>query len=172
MQASRITLGGEYAVNYGGKLRRLRAVEIVTTRDSKQTTNKVGGYIDDVRDDDGHLKLLYYEVANILDEANKYDALMKEKQAIADAAKAKEDARLAKQRRAILLLTKAIGVPAIVKDDAIKYGSPEYRRLNELREGPHIAESYSGLDVDPKAYDALIAYFEQAGVTLDEEVAA
>lgn len=161
MQASKITLGNEYAVAYDKKIHRFRATEITTQKSLHGTTNLIGGYINGVTDDDGKPKLIRFEVARILDEANKYEHLQAEKQREADAAKAKEDARLARLHKAGQLLGKAIGVHAIVNG----YGD----RTSEdkaAERGPRIEAYYNRVEVSEQALDQLIEYFEKQGVTL------
>lgn len=170
MQASRITFGKEYAVTYKGELKALRAIEMVTTRNSKGAENKVGGTIAGVFQEGDpaygkHLKMIYYPVADILDEIEKYQKLMDEKAQREAEAKAKEDAATAKKQKVAMLLAKAVGVN-VLPDTS--YGS-KYDR--SLKDGPCIVAGYSEVEINSKAYDAVIAYLEKQGVTLDNVVA-
>jgi hypothetical protein len=100
MQASKIKLGGEYAVRYDGELHSLRVTSLRSVRDYKGTTNYAVGLVIDAdgsaKEDENGTVSKSYKVEDILGPFEEYSDMVKArvaKRAAEDAAKkAREDA--------------------------------------------------------------------------------
>lgn len=155
MQANQIKFGKEYAVLYEGKLHALRVETMINERTSPTvSTNYVRGVITTLprSETTGLNKGATFKVADVKEEIEAYRELVEEKARQRAEAEAKQAAATAKKELAATLLAEAIGVPAILESKAANY--------RELADGPNVRATYGSIDINSKAFDALITFLK------------
>jgi len=81
MQASKLKLGGEYAIKYNGELRAIRVVSLNSIRNHKGTSNSVSGYVlnDDgssMEDADGRIIQATFAVSDLLGDFSEHSEMV------------------------------------------------------------------------------------------------
>jgi predicted RNA-binding protein with TRAM domain len=152
MQASKINLDNEYAANWKGREVAIRVTELRTTRNRTGVTNHVIGYLADA---DGALKgeKVAIEVKDVIDDLAKHTALNAEKKRRADEYQARQDARAAKQIKAVTLLAEAIGAQAVI-------GNRYSRDVTWDSNAPAVLVDSHGIELNEEAIPGLLAFLE------------
>lgn len=163
MQASKIVINKEYAVRLRGSEEPVAFLvsEVMTVR-GRTTNSFVVGYYGE-RNEEGQRASAKVSVEAVIGELEAVTALKVKKDAEEAEAKAKDDARVAKFRKAAHMLATAIG--AKYYED--RYG-PGYSTVDAQ------GSVYPGgntVQINEKALDQLIEYLTRQGIELDDAAA-
>ena len=160
MQASRVKLGGEYAVHHSGQLARFVVTSQTTVRTREGVTNCFGGVVHfDDKDDKPHVEAKF-KVDDMLDDYTRYTELVANKQAEQDRKAQAERERIAKRRKAADLINGLLGFEAInweLIDSQPRYSSPEYKKKQDYERTLVVTADFRGIQIDEKAFDTVIA---------------
>lgn len=157
MQAKNIQCGETYAATMSDKEVALTVKEIVTIKDGKQSKTFVNGWIPGDTIDVYRVPVTNVPVADLIDEVKNHQRLLHEEAARVAERKARDNAKKAKQFRAVDLLAAAIGSQPVHE----RYGGAgkkDYVPWDDTK-GAVIAH-YGEIVINTQAIDLVIAFFE------------